>query len=221
MKRCCIFGAGEYHGEGRPFVKDAFVIAADGGLRYLAAERITPDLAVGDFDSLKKPPEGIPVLRYPKEKDETDMALAVTEALARGCEEIFIFGGMGGRLDHTIANMALLLSLAKKRLPAYLVGDTGVVTALGPDETLIFNADCEGVLSVFSATEAAKGVTLSGFFYPLEGADLHHDTPLGVSNEFIGEEAFVSLEEGLLFLMWEEYGNPLPTRRGRVKGDKG
>ncbi len=210
--KCCIFGAGAYHGERLDLVRDAFVIAADGGLVHTEAFGVTPSLAVGDFDSLGKLPEGVETLRFPVMKDDTDMALAVNEGLSRGCDSFFLFGGMGGRLDHTLANMALVLSLAKKGIPAYLVGEDGVVTALCGGEVLAFTKDCEGILSVFAAGKTAEGVTLSGLLYPLENGTLLHDKALGVSNHFTGQNASVSLKEGCLFLVWDNLDNPFPEK---------
>lgn len=214
--KCCIFGAGEYHGEMLALARDAFVIAADGGLLHTKKYGIIPNLAVGDFDSLGSLPEGVETLRFPVMKDDTDMALAVNEGLLRGCDSFYLFGGMGGRLDHTLANMSLLLSLAKKGVSAYLVGKEGVVTALCGGESLAFSSTCEGVLSVFAASEACDGVSIRGLLYSLENGRLVQDKALGVSNHFVGCEASVSLKEGSLFLLWENTNNPLPEKR-RVK----
>ena len=94
---------------GRP----AFVIAADQGLRYLEEAGITPDLIVGDFDSLGIVPQGANVVRHPVEKDDTDMMLAVKTGLARGYRTFVLYGGLGGRLDHTYANFQTLTYLAR------------------------------------------------------------------------------------------------------------
>lgn len=210
--KCCIFGAGDYKGEWLDLTRDAFVIAADGGLCHTEAYGIKPNLAVGDFDSLGAVPNGVETLIFPVMKDDTDMALAVNEGLARGCDSFVLFGGMGGRLDHTLANMALLLSLAKRGIPAYLVGQEGAVTALCGGECLEFSKTCEGLLSVFAASEACKGVSIEGLLYPLENGTLLQEKALGVSNHFIGQDAAVGLDEGCLFLLWDNLENPLPQK---------
>ena len=210
--RCCVFGAGEYHGELLSLTSDAFVSAADGGLAHTQTYGIQANLAVGDFDSLGRLPDGVETLRFPVMKDDTDMALAVEEGIRRGCDLFVLFGGMGGRLDHTLANMALLLSLAQKGFSAYLVGKEGVVTALCGGERACFSSSCEGVLSVFAAGDEANGVTLSGLLYPLENGTLTNSRALGVSNHFTGQMASVSLAEGSLFLIWENINNPFPEK---------
>ena len=209
---CCIFGAGDYHGEWLDVAKGAFVIAADGGLCHTERYGIMPSLAVGDFDSLGRLPKGVETLTFPVMKDDTDMALAVKEGLARGCDAFVLFGGMGGRLDHTLANMALVLSLVKQGISAYLVGGEGVVTALCGGECLAFSKECEGILSVFAAGDRALGVTIRGLLYPLENGMLTNTRALGVSNHFAGQEAAISVDEGCLFLVWENLNNPLPEK---------
>ena len=209
---CCVFGAGEYHGEWLDVAKGAFVIAADGGFCHTEKYGVKPDLAVGDFDSLGAVPKGVETLTFPVMKDDTDMALAVNEGLARGCDSFVLFGGMGGRLDHTLANMALVLSLAKRGIPAYLVGSEGVMTALCGGECMEFSQTCEGILSVFAASEACEGVSIEGLLYPLENGRLTNSRALGVSNHFVGREASVSLDEGCLFLLWDGLKNPLPQK---------
>lgn len=207
--RCCIFGGGDYRGEFSDRLGEAFLIAADAGYRHMEAYGLTPHLIVGDFDSLGAPPDRENVLCHPVMKDDTDMALAVEEALARGCDEFFLFGGMGGRPDHTLANLSLLYSLAKRGVPAFLVGSEGVFTALIGGK-FSFDASCQGILSVFAVGETAKGVTLKNLLYPLSDYTLIKERALGVSNEFVGKAAEVSVKEGALFVFWQELSNPLP-----------
>ena len=210
--KCCIFGAGDYHGERLDLVRDAFVIAADGGFLHTEAYGIAPNLAVGDFDSLGMRPVGVEVRTFPVMKDDTDMALAVEEGLLRGCDEFFLFGGMGGRLDHTLANMSLLLSLAERGVSAYLIGKEGVITCLCGGERLTFSEFCEGTVSVLAASDKAEGVEICGLLYPLENGTLVKEKALGVSNHFIGKDAFVSVRTGGLFLLWDNPDQPLPLR---------
>ena len=210
--RCCIFGAGDYHGERLDLVKDSYVIAADGGLLHTARYGIQPGLAVGDFDSLGSLPQGVKTLTFPVMKDDTDMALAVKEALDYGCDSFYLFGGMGGRLDHTLANMSLVLSLAGQGKSAYLIGKDCVITSLCAGEKLWFSSACRGTLSVFAAGDRAEGVTLSGLLYPFTNGCLTNERALGVSNHFTAEAATVTLTSGKLYLLWDTVDNPLPER---------
>ncbi len=205
MERTCfIFGAGEYGGRTLTGagLSGGLIIAADGGYDRLRQWGISPDLAVGDFDSLGRTPEGVEVVRHPVMKDDTDMMLAVREGLARGCTRFLLYGGLGGRLDHTLANLHVLAFLAQRSCPAFLLGEDTAVTALCGG-TLTFGPEHAGVLSLFAWGGAARGVTLTGLLYPLENAVLTPEHPLGVSNEFLGRTARVSVAGGTLIAVWQ------------------
>lgn len=145
---CYIVGAcppGEIRfAPGRP----AFVIAADKGLVHLEAQGIRPDLIVGDFDSLGRVPAGDNILRHPVEKDDTDTMLAVKTALDRGMGTIVFYGCLGGRLDHTYANLQTLTYLAQRGGQGWLLGDGTVVTAV-ENGRLDLPAGLRGAVSVF------------------------------------------------------------------------
>ncbi len=201
---CYLFGAGDYGGMPRPeLAPGALVIAVDGGFAQLARWGLAPALAVGDFDSLGRVPEGVPVVRHPAQKDDTDMLLAVREGLARGCERFFIYGGLGARLDHTVGNLQILAFLARQGRAGFLLGEGAAVTAVR-NGALSFSPEHTGTLSVFAWGGAARGVDLTGLRYPLEDAELTCDFPLGVSNEFLGKEAVVRVAHGTLLLMWTQ-----------------
>lgn len=210
---CCIFGAGEYGALSlrTEQVEGAFLIAADGGCAWLAEQGVTPHLAVGDFDSLGFVPAGIPVLKHPREKDDTDMMLAVREGLARGCTRFLLYGGLGGRLDHTLANLHILSYLAEEGCQGFLLGPGEIVTAVR-NGSLTFSPAHSGTISVFAWSGPACGVTLSGLRYPLAKGELSPHYPLGVSNEFLGQEASVSVAEGTLLVLWTSFsGGELPA----------
>ena len=200
---CCIIGA---CGPGEILVPDrerTLLIAADGGLRYLEEQAITPDLVVGDFDSLGRVPEGGNILRHPVEKDDTDTMLAVKLGLAQGCATFLLYGCTGGRPDHTYANYQTLSYLEKNGARGYLVGDGWVITVIRKD-SLCFPKGMEGTVSVFCPDGEASGVTLKGLYYSLENGSLTGTFPLGVSNHFTGKCAEVSVSDGSLLVMWEE-----------------
>jgi len=182
---------------------EALVIAADGGLAHLEKRGIAPDWIVGDFDSLDTAPQGENVIRHPVEKDDTDTMLAVKTGLARGCRDFVIYGGVGGRTDHTYANFQTLSYIAAHGGRGWLVAGGMVATVIEGAE-LSFPSGMEGTISVFCPGGEAKGVTLKGLYYSLDAARLTDDFPLGVSNRFTGAEASVSVAEGRLLVMWEE-----------------
>ncbi len=206
MAVCYLIGAGECREPITPGPND-FIIAADGGLFHLAARGIRPHLAVGDFDSGEAPRgEEIPVLRHPAVKDETDMALALREGVARGYREFYLYGGLGGaRLDHTVANFSLLLFAAKNDLIVTAFLGNQRVRVLRNREAFTLPPAVQGYFSLFAVGGEVRGVTVKGARYPLADATLTPEYPLGVSNEpLLGEETTISHQEGYLLLIWEE-----------------
>ena len=153
----------------------------------------------------------MPIVRHPAEKDDTDLALAADEAIRRGATELYIYAALGGRLDHTVANLQLLASLAARGIRATLFGADGTaVTALASGESAAFSPRA-GLLSVFAFGGTASGVTLSGVKYPLSDATLTPDRPLGVSNEFVGEAASVAVKAGTLLLFYSIKNGDVPA----------
>jgi thiamine pyrophosphokinase len=202
MSRCFyIVGAGDMSGTRLSIPNGAFVIAADAGLTHLKNAGITADLIVGDFDSLGETPSGENVVYHKPEKDDTDMLLAVREALSRGAQTIIIYGGLGGRLDHEYANIQTLAYIANSGVRGYLVG-RGCVCTVIKNGGISFESVMKGTISVFCHGGSAEGVNLSGFKYPLTDYTLTNDYPIGVSNEFIGFPSCVSVTNGLLLVMW-------------------
>ena len=203
MKTAVIFGAGEYDARTPLLTENCFVIAADAGYARCLSLGIAPDLVIGDFDSLDRAPDAANVVRLPVEKDVTDMDAAVSLALERGCSILHLYGGMGGRPDHTLANYALLARLSRQGVRAFLYGEGYAVTAV-TDGTMILTGGRGETVSVFAWSEKAEGVTLQGLKYPLEDAVLTNTFALGVSNSFAAETAIVSVKHGTLLVMREK-----------------
>ena len=204
---CYIIGA--YHGDDACIVPCSadFVIAADGG--YAAAKKlgIKPNLVVGDFDSLGYVPEAEEIIRHPVRKDDTDTLLAIRLGLERGYRSFVIIGAVGGRLDHSFANLQALLFLRDHGARGLLYGDGFAITAV-TDSSI--TAEGRGTLSVFAFTPTVKGVFLRNVSYPLEDAELTSSFPIGVSNEFIGQPAEIGCTEGTLLVMWQAEKEELP-----------
>lgn len=200
MQRCIIFGAAGFTGLLEPIRDTDWVIAADGGLRHTQSLGIVPSEILGDFDSLNYIPQGATV--HPVEKDDTDTMLAIRRGLDLGYKEFFIYGGMDGqRLDHTLANYQSLQFLSDRGAKGYLIGNGMIATVL-KNGSLSFSAGCQGDFSVFCMGPDAHGVSLNGFYYPLENGTLTAGFPLGVSNHFTGFPGKVTVTGGSLLLLW-------------------
>ncbi len=193
--------------------KDIYVIAADGGLRFLLENKMHPDFLVGDLDSLKYDDvlteevvkaavDEILHEVVPVEKDDTDMGLAVAKAYEKGYHEILIYGGCGGaRVSHTFANVQLMTHYAKKGCQIQMMGD-GIRMEILCNGCKTFSSALKGSLSVICLSDKADGVVIRGLKYEYVGS-LSSDFTLGVSNSFIGQNAMVSVEDGILLLVYE------------------
>ncbi|MDE7221615.1 MAG: thiamine diphosphokinase [Oscillospiraceae bacterium] len=210
---CIIVGAME-PGPMAPVGEKDLLIAADGGLDHLSRRGLTPHLIVGDFDSLGRVPEGDNVLRHSVEKDDTDTMLAVKTGLARGYRTFLLYGCLGGRLDHAYANLQALLYLAGHGAAGFLLGG-GMAASAVRNGRLDFSPGHRGTISVFCPNGEARGIDLTGLYYPLRDAVLTSAFPLGVSNQFTGETASVSVRDGALLVMWDHPDGTLPEQAGR------
>ncbi len=179
---------------------EGYIIAADRGLDYCLAAGITPDLAVGDFDSAecKEVPNGVECVRVSPIKDDTDAALAADIAVRRGFCELRFFCALGGRLDHTIGNIQLLYHLKKGGINGRLISEgTEVFFLIGESADIPIN---NGYLSVFAYNDAVE-VSVSGVKYPLDKGIIANDVTLGVSNEIIEDYAHITVHKGAALLV--------------------
>lgn len=208
--KCIIVGAGDLTMGEIALGEEDFCIAVDGGLSYCPILGVEPDLIIGDFDSVSEGEkeairllqEQIPerIIELPTEKDDTDMLAALKHGLELGYRDFRIYAGTGGRFDHTFANIQCLLYLKNHGATGYLVDGTGMMLVL-QNESVQFQKSLAGCLSLFSLGKEAKGVTIRGMKYPLNDYTFTNDFPIGISNEFIGETASISVEAGELVCM--------------------
>jgi thiamine pyrophosphokinase len=177
------------------------VLGADGGARYARALNVTLDAIIGDLDSLPDPEQqGIgdaELVRYPAEKDETDLELALLYAAGRGADRIVMVGAMGGRMDMTIANILLLThaSLSSCRIEVWHGEQTGWV--IGPPGESISGHPGDTV-SLIPLGGDASGITTRGLKYALKNEGLPFGPARGISNPMEGASAHIELSGGLL-----------------------
>ena len=211
--RAALVGASDFNA--RHFAAHRFdlVVAVDGGFAHLQDAGVVPDAVVGDFDSLGYVPDAPDVRRFPPEKDESDMELACRVATEAGCDEIVLYGCLGRRVDHTFANVQLMLGLARAGVRTSAIGDSYALVVIhgapGKPGVLAFDPivleslrakPYERYLSVFALGGVASGVCEQGLKYGLEDATLPDDVSLGLSNEFTGEAVRISVGQGSLLV---------------------
>ncbi len=179
------------------------IIAVDAGFACLEALDIKPDLAIGDFDSLGYLPKCKRVSRHPVNKDKSDLELAMDRAFAWNYDEMYIYGALAGRLDHTIANLQLFARFSEKGVYVTGIGmDVAVRMLTGPDVFDIPEGIEQGTVSVFSLSDQAKGVIERGLLYSFDDETLTNRTSRGVSNELQGKAATVAVEKGTLCILY-------------------
>lgn len=181
--------------------KNDIVIAADGGYDILTETQIIPDILLGDFDSIEKVPEHKEIIKHPSEKDDTDTFLAYKLGFEKEYRNFVIFGGIGGRIDHTVANIRTLSDIAENGGRGFLIGNDAVLTVI--KDKIEFPKNSNGYISIFS-NQKDTVVTEKGLKYTLKNALLSPSTTLGTSNEFVGERAQISVKNGSLLVVWYE-----------------
>ncbi len=199
---CYIFGAMPV--DDFPFnpTENDLVIAADAGINNTKKFNITPDYIVGDFDSLGYIPTSNNTIVYPVEKDDTDTILAVKLALEKGCKSFRIFGCIGGRLDHTFANIQTCDFIRENGGNAVFFGNDENFCIL-KNNKITFSERSSGNISVF-ALENSSGVTIKNLYYEMNKGELTPDYPLATSNKFISAKSTISVENGKLLVIWEK-----------------
>ena len=185
-----------------------YVIAADAGLSYCRDAGVLPDRIVGDFDSVpqdvyryyyEKVPERFE--RFPAHKDYTDTELALQMAYERPEEQITILGALGGRVDHTLGNIALLKQTLAEGKQCFLADEKNRVRMICSDTVLRRNDLLEGEISLVAFDGPVTGLTLRGFAYEVTDFTLQAATTRGISNEITRETASIELRDGFLLVI--------------------
>lgn len=205
IERAVLFINGEvgnYHFIDEFLSEETFLVAVDGGLRHLLSVHQIPDLLIGDLDSV--PPEqidsmasqAVEIQRFPVEKNETDLELALFEVARRGYKEIFLVGALGGRIDQTLANLFLLQMPELAAVKVVVIDDSQELFVIRDRAEI--KGQTGDTLSLLPLNENAKGVTTVGLRYPLVNESLYPERSRGISNEMLESEALVTLSKGIL-----------------------
>lgn len=182
--------------------REDLCIAADAGYRNALTLGVKPTIVLGDFDSLGDCdlPKETERMQVPAEKDFTDTQLAVDTAIQKGATEIVIIGGLDGRLDHTLSNLAILEDLHQRKIHAIITDGKNRVRYVHSTSTLIAKSGFRYV-SLLTLSEKAKGVDIEGCKYPLKNATLNRNFQYAVSNEITGNCALISVRKGGVYIV--------------------
>lgn len=210
MKQRCVIvgGAGirNYQALWEYLNPDDFNIFCDSGLYHQEALGIEPHLIVGDFDSHPDPHLDVETITLPCEKDDTDTVFAVKEAVKRGFDDFLLLGVAGGRLDHTLGNVSILLMLHRQGKRALLVDDYSEMEIAAKNPVYI--DDSFPFFSLLNISGTAQEITVEDAKYPLRDAEIQCTYQYGISNEVLpGHRAKVSVGKGELLLVKVWRGN--------------
>jgi thiamine pyrophosphokinase len=178
------------------------LVAVDGGLRYFAKMGLSPHLLIGDLDSvdpkdvLSVENTGTRVVRYPVEKDDTDLELALNLVIDEGYTAVRIAAALGGRIDHTLGNLFLLTRPGLEKIDLRILGPGEEIFVIRQDSEITGKQG--DTISLIPLDGPASGVTTQGLYYPLNGETLYPYHTRGISNVMLDARARVRLKEGLL-----------------------
>lgn len=211
MKKCIIIGAGDFNEKKINKEKDDLLIIADGGYyNYLKLDNYKLediDLLIGDFDSLDKTKiklgSNTKTITLNPIKDDTDIVDACKYGLNMGYNEFYIYGCLGKRIEHSIANIGVLSFLKDQNSNGYLLDESKAIRVI-KNERIDFDKSYKGYISVFSLYTKSSGVTLKNFKYELDNDTLYENFPLGIDNEFIGIDSYIEVKDGKLLVIYNK-----------------
>jgi thiamine pyrophosphokinase len=184
---------------------DDFIICADGGTHHALALGLTPNLVVGDMDSIEKDQwqalekTGVPIELFPRDKNETDLELAINRAIEYQPQQIIIIAALGGRLDQTMGNIALLTRLQLKTFDVRL--DDGAEEIFFCRDQVQVRGRSGDIVSLIPWGNPVHSIQTQGLKWPLNSETLHPDKTRGISNEMLGETASIRISSGNLLVI--------------------
>ena len=202
--RCVIIGGGDCSVQ---LLKDNitendYLICADSGYDIAIKADIIPDILIGDFDSIKAAiPKNVNKISLPVEKDVTDSVAAFNEGVDRGYSSFVLFGGTGGRFEHTLANISLMAEASRNKIEFVIVDDRHIFRSI-TDSSVKISGKKNQQISVFAYGGIANGVTIRGLYYPLDSYSLDpFDGALGTSNHITDEFGEIIVKDGTLIII--------------------
>lgn len=186
--------------EERPEEGD-LIVSADSGYRNATLMGVHTNILIGDFDSLGMIPDDVDeVMQLPAEKDLTDTQVAIDVAIERGADEVIIFGGTSGRLDHTLSTLATLEKYWANRIPMTIVNGQNRIRYIKNSGSIIIRSQYK-YFSIIAADEKVKGVSIDGAKYPLVNKTLTRAHQYAVSNEIVKNAALINVKKGGIYII--------------------
>ena len=208
--RCVIFANGQIknYKQYEQFLIDVgYIICADGGAKHAVALNLIPNLIIGDLDSIDQETLdkfldiGSQIKQCPTEKDEVDTELALLEAIKLKPKEILLMGVVGDRLDHTLANIQLLVLPVLQGIDCSIISDQHIISLITPERPAFIKGEPGDLLSLLPLTQTVSGVVSQGLKWNLQHSTFIFGHPLGISNVLLENKAEVKIEKGIMLLI--------------------
>ncbi len=208
MQRIVIFANGDLPNldQARNILRaDDFIICADGGTHYALALGLTPNLVIGDMDSIQKDQwqalekAGVAIELFPRDKNETDLELAITRAIELDPREMVIVAALGGRLDQTLGNISLLTDIRLATFDVRL--DDGVDAIFICRNQVQVHGRSGDIVSLIPWGNPIHDIQTQGLKWSLNNETLHPDKTRGISNEMLSDTANIHIASGNLLVI--------------------
>lgn len=183
-----------------------YIICADGGANHAYKMNITPNYIIGDLDSINKETidfykkQNVLFEEFPSKKNETDSELCIFLSKSLNANKIDLFGTLGGRIDHILANINLLYYIREQEIIPRIISEQEEIY-IATNECVKIKGNVNDIISIIPIKGDAKGVTLENLEYPLNNYDMNYSTPLGISNIMLSEECKIAVKKGSLLII--------------------
>ncbi len=177
------------------------IICADGGANHTFKMNLIPNYIIGDLDSVKEnivdfyKEKDVEFKKFPEKKNETDSELCIILADMLGATKVDLYAALGGRIDHTLANVKLLEYMRRKNIESRIITEDEILY-LVHNERINIKGNKGDTISVIPIMGDAKGITLYNLEYPLDNFTMDYAKPRGVSNVMLGEECGIEIKDG-------------------------
>lgn len=183
-----------------------YIICSDGGANHAYSMNIVPDYIIGDLDSVNGniieyyKSKKVKFEKFPTKKDETDTELCIELSDKLKAKEIHLIGALGGRIDHTIANINLLYYIRKRGITPKIISEKEEIY-IAMDEEITIYGEIGDIISILPIKNDAKGVTLNNLEYPLVDYNMEFSKPLGISNVMTDVNCSIKVKEGSIIII--------------------
>lgn len=191
----------------KEYIKDDdYIVGVDKGCNILREIEVTPNIILGDFDSIDKKvlnyykDKGVKIEKFNAEKDYTDTDLGYTKALEVNPSEIILFGATGSRIDHMLGNIGIILKGLRENIKVTIVDDNNKMYAV--NKSSLVKKEEGRVISFHALSDVVKNLTIKNGKYPLNNYDMTLLEPRAICNEFLDDDIYIEFDSGIILILY-------------------